>query len=281
MVSEPSCDHALYIDVLQPVGPCIPGVKPRSCPKPWSLPVSPAIRAEWLKVKQRGKPRSFPISPREKQMWKEALKQGRQDIAHKDREEGPFRPEMLQMMVQDAALRRLLVARVNKRYPRLLTSRIWPPTRTGRGPAKPSAATGHVMPAQAENPRHGVERRAQLPSAFPGTCSPNQELLSLREEGPTWGHPLLVPHQAMKVPHSCVPATGPIRPSGPPYEGIRSITNEQDSEVLPLSSQEQKEQPLRALVPAQVPSAETYLCAVGGLPGQPLRIGGGASESYS
>ena len=77
MVSEPSCDHALYIDVLQPVGPCIPGVKPRSCPKPWSLPVSPAIRAEWLKVKQRGKPRSFPISPREKQMWKEALKQGR------------------------------------------------------------------------------------------------------------------------------------------------------------------------------------------------------------
>ena len=94
MVSEPSCDHALYIDVLQPVGPCVPGVKPRSCPKPWSLPVSPAIRTEWLKVKQRGKPRSFPISPREKQMWKEALKQGRQDIAHKDREEGPFRPEM-------------------------------------------------------------------------------------------------------------------------------------------------------------------------------------------
>ena len=54
------------------------------------------------------------------------------------------------------------------------------------------------MPAQVENPRHGAERRAQLLSAFPGTCSPNQELLSLREEGPTWGHPVTNLERAIK-----------------------------------------------------------------------------------
>jgi hypothetical protein len=48
MVSEPSCDHALYIDVLQPVGPCIPGVKPVAAPNPGPYLFHPAIRAEWL-----------------------------------------------------------------------------------------------------------------------------------------------------------------------------------------------------------------------------------------